>query len=291
MNAVALLHLAITTSIMLVVAGLGLHATWQDALYLFRQPRLLIRSLLSMNVVMPLVAMGLVVVLDLPLPVKIALVALAVSPVPPLLPNKEAKAGGRVSYAIGLLVALALLSIVVVPITVSWFASVFDRSGHIAPAQVAKVVLSSVLVPLAAGIVVRHLFPALAAKLARPVSILGMVLLVVSGLPLLHAAWPAVQALIGSGTVLVFAAMAVIGLAVGHALGGPDASTRTVLALSTTSRHPAVALTVALGSGADKMQALAAVLLYVIIALLISVPYVAWRRKRTPVANAAVPSP
>jgi bile acid:Na+ symporter, BASS family len=291
MNAVALLHLAIVTSIMLVVAGLGLHARWHDALYLFRQPRLLARSLLSMNVVMPLVAMGLVVAFDLPLAVKIALVALAISPVPPLLPNKEATAGGRVSYAIGLLVALALFSIVVVPITVSWFASVFDRSGHIAPAQVAKVVLSSILVPLAAGIAVRHFFPALASKLARPVSIVGMVLLVLSGLPLLFAAWPAALALIGSGTVLVFAAMAVIGLAVGHALGGPDPSTRTVLALSTTSRHPAVALSVALGSGADKMQALAAVLLYVIIAALISVPYVAWRKKQTLAVEPAMPSP
>ena len=291
MNAVALLHLAITTSIMLVVAGLGMHARWQDALYLLRQPRLLVFSLLSMNVVMPLLAGGFVVAFDLPLPVKIALVALAVSPVPPLLPNKEATAGGRVPYAIGLLVALALFSIVVVPVTVSWFASAFDRSGHISPAQVAKVVLSSVLVPLAVGIAVRHLFPTLAAKLARPVSILGMGVLVVSTLPLLYAAWPAARTLIGSGTVLVFAAMAIIGLAVGHALGGPDPSTRTVLALSTTSRHPAVALSVALGSGADKMQALAAVLLYVIIAALISVPYVAWRKKRMLAVESATPLP
>jgi BASS family bile acid:Na+ symporter len=276
---------------MLVVAGLGMHARWQDALYLLRQPRLLVFSLLSMNVVMPLLAGGFVVAFDLPLPVKIALVALAVSPVPPLLPNKEATAGGRVPYAIGLLVALALFSIVVVPVTVSWFASAFDRSGHISPAQVAKVVLSSVLVPLAVGIAVRHLFPTLAAKLARPVSILGMGVLVVSTLPLLYAAWPAARTLIGSGTVLVFAAMAIIGLAVGHALGGPDPSTRTVLALSTTSRHPAVALSVALGSGADKMQALAAVLLYVIIAALISVPYVAWRKKRMLAVESATPLP
>jgi bile acid:Na+ symporter, BASS family len=291
MNTVALLQLAITTSIMLIVAGLGMHARWQDAFDLFRHPRLLIPSLLSMNVIMPLVAVGLVVAFDLPLPVKIALVALAISPVPPLLPNKEAKAGGRVSYAIGLLTALAIFSIVIVPITVSLLASAFGGSGHVAPTQVAKVVLSSVLAPLAAGIAVRHFFPVLAAKLARSVSILGLVLLVVSALPLLHAVWPAARALIGSGSLLVFAAMAMIGLAVGHALGGPDASTRTVLALSTTSRHPAVALSVVLGWGVDRMQALAAVLLYVIVAMLISLPYVAWRRKRTSAAEPITTSP
>jgi BASS family bile acid:Na+ symporter len=290
-NSVATLHLAISTSIMLVVAGLGMLASLQDVLYLFHRPRLLISSVLSMNVVMPLVAAGFVLAFDLPLPVKIALLALAISPVPPLLPNKEASAGGRVPYAIGLLVALALLSIAVVPIMAWWFASAFDRSGHISPAQVAKVVLVSVLVPLAAGIAFRRMYPTVAAKLARPVSIVGMVLLVVSALPLLHAAWPAAQALIGNGTVIVFAAMATIGLAVGHALGGPDPRTRTVLALSTTSRHPAVALSVALGSGADKMPALAAVLLYVITASLISLPYVAWRRKRARVAESTMSSP
>ena len=94
MNTVATLHLAITTSIMLVVAGLGMLARGQDALYLFHRPRLLISSVLSMNVVMPLVAAGFVVAFDLPLPVKIALLALAISPVPPLLPNKEANGRG-----------------------------------------------------------------------------------------------------------------------------------------------------------------------------------------------------
>ena len=289
MNAVTLLNLAITTSIVLVVVGLGLHARWRDALYLFRHPLLLSRSVLSMNVIMPLVAAGLVVAFDLPLPVKIALVALAISPVPPLLPNKESKAGGKMSYAIGLLVAIALLAIVTVPIAVSWFASAFDRSGEVAPGHVAKVVLTTVLAPLAVGIALREVFPAMAAKLARPLAILGIALLAVSAVPLVYTAWPAVQALISSGTVLILAAMAVIGLGVGHALGGPDPDTRTVLALSTTSRHPAVALAVAVGAGVDKMPALAAVLLYVVVALLVSVPYVAWRRQRATAVDPALP--
>jgi BASS family bile acid:Na+ symporter len=287
MDLASLLHLAITTSIVLVVLGLGLHSSWRDTGYLFRHPTLLIRSLLSMNVIMPLVAAGLVVAFDLPLPVKIALVALAVSPVPPLLPNKELKAGGQASYAIGLLVAIALLAIVTVPIVVSWFASAFDRSGEVAPARVAEVVLATVLVPLAIGITLRQWMPTLAARLAHPLAILGMVLLVVSGLPLLYAAWPAVQPLLGNGTLLIIVAMAVIGLAVGHLLGGPDADTRTVLALSTTSRHPAVALAIAAGAGLEAKPALAAVLLYVVVAVLVSIPYVAWRRRQ---ANAASPS-
>jgi BASS family bile acid:Na+ symporter len=245
MDVASILLLVIKSSIVLTVLGLGLNATWQDATSLFHQPGLLIRSVLSMNVIMPLVAAGLVVAFNLPPSVKIALVALAISPVPPILPKKGLKAGGHASYAVGLLVAIGLLAIVTVPVTVTWFANAFDRTANIAPFAVAKIVLTSVLAPLAAGIALRRWLPALAQRIARPVSLLGPILLLASALPLAYASWPEVYALFGNGTVLIIAAMAVIGHIVGHMLGGPDPDNRTVLALSTTSRHPAIALTAA----------------------------------------------
>ena len=282
-------HLAITASIVLMVVGFGLHSSPRDALFLFRQPRLLIRSLLSMNVIMPLVAAGFVVAFDLPPSVKVALVALAVSPVPPLLPKKELKAGGQAAYAIGLLAAVALLAIVTVPVAVSWFASAFGRAGEIGPLEIARIVATTVLVPLAVGIALRRWAPARVQRLARPLAMAGMVLLVVSALPVVYSIWPAVYSLLENGAVWIVAAMAVIGLGVGHALGGPDPDTRTVLALSTASRHPAVALAICVASNVEAKPALAAILLYVIVALLISVPYVAWRR-RLAVAATHLPS-
>jgi BASS family bile acid:Na+ symporter len=290
MTTAALLHLVISISIMLFVASLGLRARWQDTLFLFRSPRLLVPALLSMNVVMPLVAASLVVVFDLPLPVKIALVGLAVSPVPPLLPGKEARAGGDSPYSISLLVTSAVLAIVTVPVTVSVFAGVFHHRGEIAPTKVAAIVLATVLAPLAVGIAVRRLLPALAAKATRPAAILANCLLVVSAVPLLYAAWDAVLDLAGNGTLLVLATMAVIGLAVGHVLGGPEASSRTDLALCTSARHPALALAIAAGSGVETMPALAAVLMYVVVCLVVSVPYVAWRKHRATRLPATTPS-
>lgn len=295
MDLASLLPLAIKASIVLMVLALGLNATWQDALYLFRKPGLLIRSVLSMNVIMPLVAAGLVVAFDLPLAVKIALVALALSPVPPILPKKELKAGGRAPYAIGLLVAIALLAIITVPLGVSWFSSAFDRDGEIAPLAVAKVVFATVLAPLAVGIALRQWASALAEKVALPVAVLGNVLLILSALPLAVAFWPQIHALFGSGTVLILATMAVVGLVAGHLLGGPNSDDRTVLALSTTSRHPAVALAVAVAVGLESKSGLAAILLYVIVAALVSIPYVIWRKQQskepdslTPLATRAV---
>jgi BASS family bile acid:Na+ symporter len=110
---------------------------------------------------------------------------------------------------------------------------------------------------------------------------LGTVLLILSALPLIYASWPAIRALVGNGTVLIIAAMAAIALAVGHLLGGPDPDDRTVLALSTASRHPAIALAVAVAAGAESKPELAAILLYLIVAALVSVPYVAWRKRQS----------
>jgi BASS family bile acid:Na+ symporter len=177
---------------------------------------------------------------------------------------------------------------VIVPLGVSWFSSAFDRTGAIAPLTVARVVLSTILAPLAAGIAVRRFAPGFAARISGPVAMLGTLLLITSALPLVYGLWPATRALIGNGTVLIIAGMAAVGLAVGHLMGGPDPGDRSVLALSTASRHPAVALAVTLAAGAESKPELAAILLYLIVATVISIPYVAWHHKQSLAASASV---
>jgi bile acid:Na+ symporter, BASS family len=85
-TAAELIKIGILASIFLTVLGMGLAATWNDATYLVRKPALLARSLLSMFVVMPVVCVCAALLFHLPPPVRVALVALAISPVPPLLP-------------------------------------------------------------------------------------------------------------------------------------------------------------------------------------------------------------
>ena len=59
-----------------------------------RRPGLLARSLLAVLVVAPALAIALVWVFDLNREVAIALVALSISPLPPLLPSRGERAGG-----------------------------------------------------------------------------------------------------------------------------------------------------------------------------------------------------
>src|SRR5262245_18829674 len=116
MTLAELIPLAINISLFLLVFALGLKTVKGDALYLVNHPGLLVRSVLSMNVLM--VAFAIIVALIFPLPrtIEIALIALAISPVPPILPGKQTKAGGSYSYAISLLATASIVAIVLAPI-------------------------------------------------------------------------------------------------------------------------------------------------------------------------------
>src|SRR5262252_7085921 len=111
MSLAQLIPLALEISIGLIVLAIGLRATPGDLTYVLRKPSLLLRSVLAMNVLMPLVAAGIAAAFHLRPAVEAALILLAVSPVPPILPGKEQKAGGNVSYAVGLLAVSAVLAI------------------------------------------------------------------------------------------------------------------------------------------------------------------------------------
>jgi BASS family bile acid:Na+ symporter len=89
------------------------------------------------------------------------------------------------------------------------------------------------------------LAPAFARRAARPISLGAMALLGAVVVLLLVSAWRLAVSLIGNGHVLALAAFVAIGLIVGRLLGGPDPEDRVVLALSTASRHPGVALAIA----------------------------------------------
>ena len=113
-----------------------------------------------MIIIMPLVATVLAAAFDLYPAVKIALIALAgaISPVPPLLPKKQRKAGGRASYAVGLLVAAALLSIVFVPVAVELLGRGFGTATHhISFLAVARLAMMAVFGPLLTGLLFRLL--------------------------------------------------------------------------------------------------------------------------------------
>ena len=136
MDVKQLAMLALQISIVATVFGFGLKATTADFLYLLHRPALLMRSLLAMFVIMPIVALALVWAFDFPPAVNIVLVALAISPVPPLLPMKETKAGGNLSFGLGLMAILAIVSIMAVPAILAILGRIVGRPLGMAPGAI-----------------------------------------------------------------------------------------------------------------------------------------------------------
>jgi bile acid:Na+ symporter, BASS family len=289
MTLASLILLALQASIWLIVFALGLGADLSDLAHVLRRPALLLRSLLATAVIMPLIAIALVKTMSLPYPVAVSLVAISLAPVPPLLPRKQLKAGGRHSYAVGLLVAVSVVSIVWIPVAVELVGPAFGLELAVPPMSIATIVLSSILAPLAAGVAFRKVALAAAEKIEHVVGQVGFFLLVAIALLIVVAKWSEMGALIGNGTLLAFSVFVAVGVVVGHALGGPGQDDRTVLAIASATHHPGVAIAIARMNFPDEPSVAPAVLLYLLTAAVLSIPYIAWRKRvsaASPEANA-----
>jgi BASS family bile acid:Na+ symporter len=275
-----LVILALQVSILATVFGFGLKTKPDDLLYLFHRPGLLLRSVLSVLVVMPILAVVITRVFDVPRTTEIALMALAISPVPPLLPRREIKAGGQESYGLALMFVLSVLALVAIPIWIGILQQIAHRQFGAAPGAVARIAMIMAVVPLLLGVAVRSLMPALAARIDRPIALVARVLMPIGVLLLLAGAWRATLNATGSGTVVEMVVFVAAGLLVGHLFGAPDPEHSVVLALSTACRHPAIALTIASANFPEERFG-GTILLYLIVNAIVGVPYVAWQKRQS----------
>ena len=278
MDPALLIRIAILISVVLIGIALGLRYATTDAGYLLQRPGLLARSLVAMNLIMPMVAIALVSSFDFKTPVQVALVALSVSPLPPVLPGKRLNLRSH-GYIYGIVVAAAVCSVVLVPLAASLLSTHF-HTQHVSAVKVLIVVLLTVLAPLLIGIALQRIGASRASSLAAVLSKIGTALLVVACIPVVVMEWPTIRSLFGDGTVVAAIVLSGLGLLVGHLLGGPDPENRTVLALATASRHPGVALVAGIGATAQAPRMVtAAVLLAFVVSMIVSTPYAAWRKR------------
>ena len=282
MTLLAGLKLLIAASIVLSVFSLALRTRAADIAYLFRHRGALSRALLAMFVVMPAIALAVVLAFELKPGVEVALLVLSLSPVPPLLPGKQLKSGGEGAYITGLLVTAALFSLVAMPLGLHLFAAVFGREVDVPAAGMAKTLAITIAVPMLAGFVAQKLLGGRADAVSRATYRIGMLMLLAGAVALLVVLLPAMERLVGGGTLAALLGMILVGLAAGYLLGGPSPHDRAALALATATRHPGVALGVAGGLFPDEKQALIAILVSVILNFIVGIPLVRLLRRNAP---------
>lgn len=280
MKIAELIPIAIAVSIFLTVLALGLASSFEDAIWLFRKPVLLVKSIASLNIIMVVLAVAADKLFHLNIVVGTAIIAIAISPVPPFFPKKETKVGGTDPYAVSLLVAASLFSVVLIPAWVKVLSLVFGFEAHLAFSKIVAIVFIKILLPLILGILLHRLAPDIADRSASTVSSIAMVLLVIAVLPILFTSLGPMWAMVGNGVLITVVLFSLVGLAVGHWLGGPDPKHRSLLALATSARHPGLAVTVASINFPDrKGPVLLVVLFHLIIGIIAAIPYIQWRKR------------
>lgn len=261
-------------SIALLVFAIGLRTTWGDVRYLPRHPGLLARSILARNVIVPMAALFLCKAFALEAPVAAALLAVSIAAVPPILPRSLQKAGGGDQYPIGLVVTQSVLAVILVPLSLAVFNAVLGLDARFTPAQVWPLVAKLTLAPLSIGLVLRRLAPSFADRVTQPLHTIATLLLVGALVVILPVAWRAWGTLVGNGTLVAMMVMGGIALAAGHFLGGPREQDRTSLALASVSSNPGLAAGIlSANMVAQHRLAIAAVLLYLVVQALVSIPY------------------
>jgi BASS family bile acid:Na+ symporter len=164
----------------IIMLGLGLGLALADFRRVVAYPKPALIALVCQALLLPVLCLGIVVALDLPPALAVGMMLLAASPGGTTANLYSHLFGGHVALNVTLTAVNSVLAVVTLPIVVNLSASYFLEGASSIGLQFDKVlqVFAIVLVPVAIGMALRARFPQLADRLARPVKILSVVVLV-----------------------------------------------------------------------------------------------------------------
>jgi BASS family bile acid:Na+ symporter len=226
------------------MAYIGLSVSLTQVRELLHNRRRLALGLVANVVLVPLLALALIALFEMPSEVELALLLLGLAPGGMNVLQFTTKISGRLAHAAAALFVLTLVALVIMLVAVL-FLPLPREPGAVSMVAVLGAVLAAVIAPMALGGFVRRHRPGLAKKLARPVNLVSTVAFVAAMVVGASVRSEASQLL--SGTVIMVLALFVAGtLLIGWAMGGRDPVRRQFLATVTSIRNAGLVLLVAL---------------------------------------------
>lgn len=247
-----------------LAVGLGL--TVSQILAPLKNIRLVVLALAANFVLAPLAAFGLWQVFDLDDPLGIGLLLCGLAAGAPFLIKLTEFAKADVAFAVGLMVLLMVVTVGYVPLILPIFVS----GAEVNPAQIATSLVVLMLIPLAAGLLLRARGPRVAARLQpviAKVSTASMILVIVFTIA---AHFNSVLSVFGTFGILAAIVYTAICAGIGWLMGGPG--TREVLALGTAQRNAAAAFVVA-GQNFDDPKVVVMITVVLIAEFLMLLPF------------------
>ncbi|GID28766.1 bile acid:sodium symporter family protein [Paractinoplanes brasiliensis] len=176
----ALTAVGLPVALGIIMLGLGLGLTVADFRRVVRFPRAAVVALGCQVLLLPALCFVLVLVLGLPPVLAVGMMLLAASPGGTTANLYSHLFGGHVALNVTLTAVNSVLAVVTLPIVVNLSAAHFLDGAASIGLQFDKVlqVFAIVLAPVAVGMALRARFPGVAERLARPVKIVSVVVLV-----------------------------------------------------------------------------------------------------------------
>jgi BASS family bile acid:Na+ symporter len=267
-------------SVACIVFAQGLGIAPRLVLDLFKQrPWQVLRVLVAVLVLVPAAALAIILGLRPSPEVAIGLAILVACPPAPLMVSNAPKKGASAAFMARLHLCLSALAFVTVPAVLYVLAGALHFTAEVDLGAMGWILARTNLLPLALGLSVRGVAPAVADRLAPIVGKVGTAGIAVVVVLVLAKFYPALLNM-SLWSYMVIALVSAAALAVGHLAGPDDSHEKTGLAVECGVRHPAIAITIAAANfGAER--ALPVLIPCVITFMAIATVYLSLRQ-RTP---------
>jgi BASS family bile acid:Na+ symporter len=244
----AIIRVLTISSLSGLLFAVGLRLKWEQIPGALRQSRL--GFVLCANfVLVPALTVGVAKLFQLPTTVIAGMLLLGVAPFAPVVPVFVKMARGDLALAGALTAVFPFFCVVLTPIAGGLCFRLVETSGTLRFdfLTILLTLLSTITLPLLAGVGFRHWLPRVAGSLLRPLETVAEVAGAVSLVFVTVAEFSTITAL-GWQALLPMVLLGEGCLWIGYALGGTAADVRRVIAFGTSNRNIALALLVAIQS-------------------------------------------
>jgi len=248
-----LIKYTVMVSVILLMLGVGMGTSFRQVVDAVKQFGVILRGVLANFLVTPLLIYLVLLNISLPPDVKIGIMLMAAAPVAPMAPPFVEGAKGDVAYGVGLMVVVAILSVILTPLILGLALPKSEEGITLDPMQIVQTLVTVQLIPISIGMAIRQYTPDWAELLLNFVPKIGKIGLIV-GVGLLLVSQSEHIMSISLVTYLVLALLVMGCLFIGDMMliSEPE-DKRRALAVSTAIRNIPLAFLIAGSSFPDSV--------------------------------------
>ena len=271
-----LANLFTTAFVVTSLFSFGLRLTLSEIIEPLRNIRLLLLTLATNFVIVPLTGVLLASLLGLEEDLRVGLILISVVAGAPLVPKLAQIAKANIPFAVASTALLVVVTVIYLPLI---FPLVLP-GVRLDTMSIVRPLAIQIVLPLVLGLIVDYISKDEADVLLPVLGQIANVSLTLMLVLMLGGNVGNVIGLIGTGSILAAILLFAVAMVAGYFLGGPDNGTRRTLSMATGQRNLAAAFVVATNSFADHPTVVVFLAAAGLLAMIVMMPIAGWFGKR-----------